>query len=170
MTKTPPPKRRPKNKPRSKTGDTKQGRPPEFYEEYILQVRHIAALGAKESEIAKVFNVTGKTIRKWCHKYPAFGAAIKEGRQDPDNRVEASLFRRALKGDVTACIFWLKCRRPYIWRDRRAEDAPAGDEIKQRFANMTTAQLRKIIQGTSKMPNAVVEVPALANGNGNGKL
>ena len=75
--------------------------------------------------------------------------ALKKGKDWADVQVENALFKRAtghdyeemtwedgkltkvvkkhIAGDVTAQIFWLKNRRPDLWRDKR-EDKGTGDE------------------------------------------
>lgn len=44
--------------------------------------------------------------------------ALKKGKEVVDFAVENSLLKKALAGDVTAMIFWLKNRRRDKWRDR----------------------------------------------------
>lgn len=159
---------RAKRKAHRQANPKKQGRPEIPYSpQYALQVRQVAALGAKNTDIAKVFGVNPNVILKWCRENPEFSNAIKEGRLDPDNRVEASLFRRAIGGDVTACIFWLKCRRPYVWRDRRTQDEAddAGSEVRQRLQNMTSDQLRKFIQ-SGQQPKQILDVQTKVERNG----
>jgi len=51
-------------------------------------------------------------------KNPEFLQAIKKGKLIADYQVEKSLFEKAIHGDTTAMIFWLKNRRPDLWRDR----------------------------------------------------
>ena len=46
--------------------------------------------------------------------------------QASDERVVDSLYRKALGGDTTAMIFWLKNRRPSEWRDVQNFDATLG--------------------------------------------
>jgi hypothetical protein len=55
--------------------------------------------------------------------------ALKRGREGSDNRVVESLYHQALSGNVTACIFWLKNRRPSEWRDVQNVDAAIGHYI-----------------------------------------
>lgn len=147
------------------------GRPEIPYDpRYALQVRHVAALGAKNGEIGKVFGVTLPTLLKWRREHPEFAFAIKEGREDPDNRVEASLFRRAIKGDVTACIFWLKCRRPTVWRDRRQlEEGDGANPTRDQIRGMSSAALRQLLAPREE-PKVIELLPAptqqATNGNG----
>jgi hypothetical protein len=92
----------------------------------------LAAKGATVLEIAKVLGVTDRTLFRWQKKYPELRQALKTGKQGPDDNVERSLYQRAIgftgedgkyyAPDVTACIFWLKNRRPEQWRDRKDLD------------------------------------------------
>ena len=45
-------------------------------------------------------------------------AASKKAVDDRDERVSDALFQCALNGNTTAIIFWLKNRRPDLWRDK----------------------------------------------------
>ena len=44
--------------------------------------------------------------------------ALKKGKEVTDYCVENALFAAAMAGNVTAQIFWLKCRQPEKWRER----------------------------------------------------
>jgi hypothetical protein len=116
--------------------------------EYIDQAEKLSRLGATDDELADFFGVSVATITNWKHHHPAFFYALKLGKQAADDRVERSLYTRAVgyvhddvkiflpKGattpeeavvvpfkrhvppDVVACIFWLKNRRQSEWRDK----------------------------------------------------
>ncbi len=66
--------------------------------------------GAGEGSAGKVVEAlnTGRTKRRKSHK---------------------SLYRKALTGDVGACCFWLKNRRPSEWRDVQHLDQAVGHYI-----------------------------------------
>lgn len=44
---------------------------------------------------------------------------LKKGKEIVDYEVENALLQSALKGNVTAQIFWLKNRKPNEWREKR---------------------------------------------------
>lgn len=125
---------------------TKRGRPTSYRPEYAEQVAKLCALGATDYELADFFGVDVRTIYRWRHSHPEFCQAQKVGKEAADERVERSLYQRAIgyeqegvkifmpagadapvyapftakiAPDVTAAIFWLKNRRPEDWRDRR---------------------------------------------------
>lgn len=149
----------------------KRGRPSSYKPEYAEQAEKLAALGATDREIADFLEVSEPTIYRWQAEFPEFCKSLKAGKEPADERVVRSLYRRALgyshdatkvfmhegapvyapfvehyAPDTTAAIFWLKNRRPDLWRDRvehtGAEGGPiqiedkAGIEAARRIAFM----------------------------------
>jgi hypothetical protein len=125
-------------------------RPPKYNETYVLLAYWMAHAGLTDEEMAKQFGVDRRTLTRWKKAHPDFREALERGKETPDDLVEASLYKRAigyqftetkvkhgLKGDetelavkelppdVTACIFWLKNRRPDLWRDVHKVEATA---------------------------------------------
>jgi transcriptional regulator with XRE-family HTH domain len=115
----------------------------------LLRLRGWARDGLTQQEIAKRIGVVHSTLSGWRGKYPEINAALEEGSDATDRRVEGALLKRALgydfterktlvaidkhgtktqrveeavkhvPGDPTAQIFWLKNRKPREWRDKR---------------------------------------------------
>ena len=54
-----------------------------------------AAAGRTEDQIAEKLDVSKATITNWKTEHPEFLAALKAGKEGPDDKVEASLFSRA---------------------------------------------------------------------------
>lgn len=119
------------------------GRPTKFKPEYVSIAKAMARLGATDAEMATAFGVTVSTVALWKVQHKDFSDAQKVGKVIADARVEASLYRRAqgyehdevdmrvvddklvktkirkhYPPDTTACIFWLKNRKPKEWRDK----------------------------------------------------
>lgn len=44
---------------------------------------------------------------------------LKAGKDEADMLVENALYNKAVGGDTTAMIFWLKNRNPIRWRDKQ---------------------------------------------------
>ena len=134
-----------KVKPQSSQPEHKRrgGRPSDFEDEFVEQARKLAVLGATDIEIADILGVSVRTVYRWKASVPAFCQALKVGKAEADDRVERSLFSRAngyehdemdirvVNGeivqtpirkyyppDTTAAIFWLKNRRPDLWREK----------------------------------------------------
>ncbi len=77
--------------------------------------------GLTDEQIAHNIGINKKTLYEWKKKYSNFGNALKKGKEIIDYAVENALLKKALDGDVTAMIFWLKNRRPDKWRDKPQE-------------------------------------------------
>lgn len=84
----------------------------------LEQVEIIASLGLTDEEIAVILGISPRTLNYW-KKHPAFKNALKRGKLKADFQITKSLYEKAKAGDTTAIIFWLKNRRPDLWRDRQ---------------------------------------------------
>lgn len=105
-----------------------------------------ATAGRTDKQIAEKLGVSETTVNNWKNEHPEFLEALKRGKAEPDDRIEACLFARAIGydheavkifmpanakkpvyapyiehtvPDVTAQIFWLKNRRPERWREKQ---------------------------------------------------
>lgn len=120
----------------------KGGAPTLYKAVFANQAKKLCLLGATDLEIADFFNVNVATIYRWKNTQQKFCDALKAGKAQADARVERSLyakatgymhdavkifqnegvpvivpFREHVPPDTTACIFWLKNRKPKEWRD-----------------------------------------------------
>lgn len=93
----------------------------------LLLLESYAREGLTDEEIAEKMGITVRTLYRWQKTDVAdadgkithpIKDALKKGKELPDAKVEQSLLNKALSGDVTAMIFWLKNRRPDKWRDK----------------------------------------------------
>lgn len=81
-------------------------------------VRSLAAYGNTQEQIASVIGVSSRTLRKH------FRLELDRAAVEVNSQVAQVLFKKAIAGDTTAAIFWLKCRAG--WRERgTAEPGPA---------------------------------------------
>ena len=87
-------------------------------------------------EISDKVGISRSTLAEWKKKYPEIEKALSQGKEVADYAVESSLYKRALEGDVTACIFWLKNRKPKQGRDRPEMSEGADIEDLTPLANM----------------------------------
>ncbi len=93
-----------------------------YSEEWCEFVTQMGRLGCTEGQIADYMGISKKTLELWKREHPEFKQALREGRDLSDMHVVNALYEKALKGDTTAMIFWLKNRQPDRWRDRRDID------------------------------------------------
>ena len=130
------------------------GRPTKYRTEYPEQAAKLCALGATDAQLADFFGVAVSTINLWKVQHPEFSESIKVPKAQADQRVEQSLYRRAMgyehdetdirtvgtklvktpirkhyPPDTTAAIFWLKNRDPENWRDRVEHTGANGGAI-----------------------------------------
>jgi hypothetical protein len=83
------------------------------------QVRHLAGVGVRQDDIAKIVGCAPKTLRKRCRE------DLDRGVAEANATVSGYLFAAAKGGNVTAQIFWLKTRAH--WRERPVPRHPAAD-------------------------------------------
>lgn len=118
-------------------------RPSKFKPEFVGQAEKLCKLGATDLELADFFEIDVRTLYRWKGDNEEFCQALKVGKDVADERVERSLFARAngyehdevdirvigggivqtpirkfYPPDTTACIFWLKNRKPEWWREK----------------------------------------------------
>lgn len=74
--------------------------------------------GLTDEQISLNMGVSVKTLYEWKKSHLPICEALKKGKAVIDYEVENALCQKALSGDVTAQIFWLKNRRPQVWRDK----------------------------------------------------
>ena len=143
--------------------------------------------GMTDAEVADFFGVQTLTLSLWARKYPEFRAVLKLGKEAADNRVERSLFQRAcgytyktqkamlvdktveiveydehVLPETTACIFWLKNRRPDLWRDvNKIEHGRAGE-----FEKLSDADLARALLEEVEMISALRELNPKTSTNG----
>ena len=139
-------KQAPKEEAAEKRG---RGRPTAYKPEFAAQAAKLCEMGATDSEIAGFFEVHVATVYRWQAAHPEFCDALKTGKEVANERVERSLYHKAVgytfesvkifmpaghekpvyapyrehvPPDTTAAIFWLKNRRPDDWRDKQQHE------------------------------------------------
>jgi hypothetical protein len=130
------------------------GRPSKYKPEHAKAAAKLCALGATDAQLADFFEVSVSTIALWKVQHTEFSDAIKVPKAQADERVEQSLFRRAMgyehdevdirvidkdvvitpirkyyPPDSTAMIFWLKNRKPTEWREKQEIEHSGGVTI-----------------------------------------
>lgn len=139
-------------------------------EENLLKLEAWARDGLTEADIANNIGISTVTLWDWKNKHPNILNALKKGKEVADIRVENALYKRAvgydtveektilnsdgsiaqtikqikhIAPDTTAQIFWLKNRRPELWRDKVVVDANMNNE--ERLKDMQ--DFLKVVKG-----------------------
>lgn len=111
------------------------------------QVEKLTRLGATDKDLAEFYKVDEATINRQKKRDEEFCKSLKRGKEKADAEVADRLYQRAIgyshkdvhisnyqgevtitpitkhyPPDTTAAIFWLKNRRPDLWRDRQEVD------------------------------------------------
>lgn len=84
----------------------------------LILIQGWAREGLINEQIAHNMGISRDTLNVWRKKHQVIADALKSGKEVIDFAVENALLKKALAGDTTAQIFWLKNRKPKQWRDR----------------------------------------------------
>lgn len=130
-----------------------RGRPTKYKKAFVGQAAKLCQLGATDQEVADFLEIEVRTLYRWKHDHDEFCQALIVGKDKADDRVERSLFQRAvgyeqdevkifmpsgkdepvyapyrakIAADVSAAKLWLTNRRGEVWRDKQ--------EIEQRHS------------------------------------
>ena len=85
----------------------------------LLLLEGWARDGLTDEQIAHNMGIGARTLYEWKNEYPQIAQTLKKTKEVVDRAVENALYKKAIEGDTTAMIFWLKNRRPLDWRDKR---------------------------------------------------
>lgn len=137
--------------------------------EALLLIEAWARDGLTDEQIASNMGIATSTLYNWKNEHLEILEALKKGKEVVDIQVENALLKRALGytykettsecdkdgelkvtkvvtkevvPDTTAQIFWLKNRRPDLWRDK--QNIEHSGQINNPFADLTTEELRKL--------------------------
>lgn len=95
--------------------------------------------GLTDEQIAGNMGISVNTLNKWKQRFVQIRKALKIGHESANYAVERKLFQKAMSGNVTAMIFWLKNN----WRDKYNDSALSPEE-----REMTKARKENVIQDT----------------------
>lgn len=152
-----------------------RGRPTEFKKEYVELATRAAKLGTTNEGLADFFDVSIGTLERWMSEHEEFRGAVRAGRQFADANVADALYHRAVgyshpaekihfdkfgdehRADFTqhyppetgAAVFWLKNRRPDLWREKI--------EVEGGGNQGPTLNLTQINIGQKKLSRAEIE-------------
>lgn len=142
--------------------------------EGLVKIEAWARDGLTNEQIASNIGISRETLNQWDKRFPDISDALKRGKEVVDIQVENALLKRALgysyvevtkertldgnrmvitkevtkevQPDTTAQIFWLKNRKPEMWRDKREVGVDGTIKTKNPMEGLTTEELKKLIQ------------------------
>jgi hypothetical protein len=87
--------------------------------EKLILLRGWAMDGLTDEQLAANMGIGTSTYYRWKAQNKEIREVLKTSKDVADRQVENVLYKKALSGDTTAIIFWLKNRKPDVWRDRK---------------------------------------------------
>lgn len=132
-------------------------------EENLNKIQEWSLSGATHEDIANAMGINVSTLYAWSNAHEEISNALKTTKDFADIQIENALYKRAkgytvklikqkvtkdgevityfdeqhIAPDTTAQIFWLKNRKPSIWRDKVEQgislDTPLGVIIENEF-------------------------------------
>jgi len=121
-----------------------QGRKYEVTEQSRFMVKKMIAFGIPMKNVANIIGIGLSTLQKY------FKNELETGHDEANFLVASKLFKMAMEGDVTSCIFWLKTRLG--WKttarhehafDPKGADQPGLDKLNEEDLATLHAILRK---------------------------
>lgn len=112
--------------------------------------------GLTDEQIAQNIGIRRETLYDWKKKYPNISNALKIGHEQANFAVEGKLLKKALSGNTTAMIFWLKNN----WRDKYNDSELSPEERK-----LATARMEKL---KAEIARIEAETKALKDGDNDG--
>lgn len=88
--------------------------------ERLEKVEELASQGLYEYQIAYCMGIAPETFSHKKKSHPELADAVNRGQARGVERVTRKLLEKADKGDMTAIIFYLKCKGQ--WREAKEED------------------------------------------------
>ena len=152
--------------------------------ENLVRIQGLARDGLNQREIAESLDIHKDTFHRWAVKHPELRKVLDEGRDTIDRRVENALYQRALgyeveetktiieiltngkqrktlekvkrhiPPDTASMIFFLKNRKPKVWRDRHEI---AVDVSLTEAASQIEDYMAKRLEGATVIEGEVVE-------------
>lgn len=143
------------------------GRPTDYQTEFCQIAADMATSGATDFELAERLGIHVRTIYRWKADHPEFSQALRLGKEAADDRVEASMYHRAVgysypavkimqnngvpvivpytehvPPDMGAITMWLSNRREKVWRAKQFLEHTGKDGAPIEFATRAVDALQ----------------------------
>lgn len=145
-------------------------------EDGLLRLEAWARNGLTDAQIAANMGITRSTLNEWKKKYSDISDTLKRGKEVVDIQVENALLKRALGysydevtvedgeetkrvtkevvPDTTAQIFWLKNRKPEVWRDKRDVGVEGSVQVNSPYDELSVEELKALARKCEADGNA----------------
>lgn len=161
------PRKRPEDK-------LKTGRPSDYRPEFCAQGAKLCALGAIDKDLCEFFGIVLQTLYNWREAHPEFLEACLRAKHEADSAVTRRLYERAMgythkavkifmpagakepvyaefeqhyPPDTQAATWWLKNRRPDLWKDKFETEHSGTVTLEAIKREDTDALQRGLIEG-----------------------
>ena len=118
----------------------------------LLQLWGWAIDGLTDADIANNMGIAEGTLYRWKVQFKEINEALKDSKDIADRAVENALYVKAVMGDNTAMIYWLKNRKYRTWRDR-IENVLITEEpikIQMDYSKLSTDELKALLHLAEK--------------------
>lgn len=140
------------------------GRPTDYLPDFCQRAANLAARGATDFEIAEDLGCCVRTLYRWKAEHEEFSQALKVGKDACDERVEASLYHRAVgysypaikimqyegspvtvdytehvPPDIGAITLWLTNRKGKDWKSKQAHELSGANGSLLTTVNITAS-------------------------------
>ena len=116
----------------------------------------LSANGANVSAACSEVGISRTTWYKYKDKWPEFEALYGEACKKSVDNVESSLYRQAIEGNITACIFYLTNRDPERWKHRNSLDIEEIEITGEELRALTMEELRELSNGEISVKSAKI--------------
>lgn len=113
-------------------------------EETLAMVENLGRIGFTQDNVADYYGVNPSTVYRNKVKHTRLCTALKMGKTRAISSVAAALFKKAMSGNVTAMIFYLKNRDPANWADVQRLEHSGEIELKERMAMFSKAVAKHV--------------------------
>lgn len=107
-------------------GNKGGGRPTVYKPQFAIMAQKACEAGFTDQEIADLFGVSETTVNGWKIKHPEFSLALKAGKSPADDRVERSLYHRAVGYEHDSVKIFMAEGKPVYapYREHSTEGQP----------------------------------------------
>ena len=146
--------------------------------EGLIRIQGWARDGLSDEQVAANMGISRSTLNAWKKKFPDISDTLKKGKDIADREVENALFKRAVgyefdevteelmdsgelrvtkmirkqvAPDTGAAAFWLKNRKPDVWRDKQELKHSGGVDIRKQYEKMSDEELEELVKRYEKI-------------------